>query len=611
MRGERVARIGLLALFFAVRLPATANSPVPSRPPACWEKTEKVCQALRIPDPARRTSEARAALVEMLKSDDAGVASAIGAMVERLRNRVDLRPYADLFMASCERSKARCFWSRPDEDWALVWAGSRSERLDVFERAIRSGSARLAQDTIVQRKWAVRWAAEQGLEELRPLADEYLATLTEARIKKLELTNVSAMFELCAGAGGYFDAARLAARRSAALPDQEFETRMTEEEGFRGAVLAIGRRICETDPLMDDVAPECSLVAAVADRHRKVPAGPPVFDDSCWGGKAADWRATLWCSTRQGSYRQAKTVAFGALPEASALRKGDYRRPGLDPCSLPELGSRDGWTQGRFGSRVKLSEVNGEGRPSEVDMAAGIVHRRSGERVRLKIDVTERQGGVPASPIVVHLALEGPKAGSLSRISSDTPCRQLTLLWSDPAGSGQRWEVEREFDVVLGPDAGLAALIPDEDPTKPLEPWWHRSGTLKVSIGRTRDDGETIEVEGDQQIALRAEGASLPAINPILAVVEKLRQEGKTSAFLDDELEERTFVVNDLTQAFFVFYDSEEKKDSVEVSVSSKQEGGDKADEVKVSALRIPNTHIFVGALTLAPEGHSDLKRDK
>lgn len=257
---------------------------------------------------------------------------------------------------------------------------------------------------------------------------------------------------------------------------------------------------------------------------------------------------------------------------------------------------------------MEVQETLADGSLSTVEVAAGLVHRRSGERVRLKVGVTDRKGGVPDHPVVISVSLEGSRAGSLSRVSSSSPCRQLTLLWSDPAGSGQRGGIEREFDVLLGPDAGLAALVPDEDPARPLEAWWHRSGTLTVSIGRPRDDGEMIGVEGDRTLALRAEGPTLPAVNPLLAVVEGLRKKGKTSAILDAELEESQLVIEDVTQAFFVSYDPKESKDVIDATIITERESGERVDGAPVPIRRVPGTQIFVGPFRLVPEGHPDAK---
>lgn len=386
---------------------------------------------------------------------------------------------------------------------------------------------------------------------------------------------------------------------------------MTGDEGFRSAVLESARNVCRVDPLREGIAPECASVVAVADRSLKAPLASGVIShgDPCRGENGDDWRETLWCWTRQGAHSNTtRFPQFEPLAEAAAFRRGDYRRGGLDPCSLPDLVEREGWVQGSYGSRVEFQEVLADGSVSTVEVAAGVTHRRSGERVRLKVGVSDRKGGVPDHPVVVFVSLEGSRAGSLSHVSSSSPCRQLALLWNDPAGSGQRGGIEREFDVLLGPDAGLAALVPDEDPAKPPEACWHRSGTLRVSIGRPRDDGQMIEIEGDRALALRAEGPALPAVNPLLAVVERLRKMGKTSAILDAEFEDSQIVIEDVTQAFFVYYDPKETKDVTDTTVTTRRETGERLDGVPVPTRRVPGTQIFVGPFRLVPEGHPDSK---
>ncbi len=611
MRFASRSRAVLGALLLAARLESSGTTMIFEEPP-CGDKTESLCRALRNPDPAFRIAETRAVLAEALKSEDPAVLPAVSRAMGKLKYRIDLRPYADLLGTGCGKDASRCLWQPQDADLALLNHGSRAERLDVLERVIRDGSSRLEGGTTVRRPWALKMAAEQGLEELRPLAEEYLATLTEQRTRKLGLTNALALFELCAGSASLEDAPRWAARRIRAFPDDEFATRMTSDEGFRSAVLESARNVCQVDPLREGIAPECASVVAVADRSREAPlaTGAVSHGDPCWGRNGDDWRETLWCQTRQGARSHtARPPQFEPLAEAAAFRRGDYRRGGLDPCSIPDLVEREGWVQGSYGSRVEVQETLADGSLSTVEVAAGLVHRRSGERVRLKVGVTDRKGGVPDHPVVVSVSLEGSRAGSLSHVSSSSPCRQLTLLWSDPAGNGQRGGIEREFDLLLGADAGLAALVPDDDPARPLEAWWHRSGTLTVSIGRPREDGQMIEVEGDRALALRAEGPTLPAVNPLLAVVEKLREKGRTSAILDAEFEEESQrFIEDITQAFFVSYAPKESKDVIDATVISERESGERVDGVPVPMRRVPGTQIFVGPFRLAPEGHPDAK---
>ena len=605
MKSVRMARLGVVALALGARFAADATT-ILTETPVCGEKTEKICQALRIPSPGRRVAEARAALEEALKAEDPHVARAVGAMVQKLRSRVDLRPFADLFATACEKSKGRCFWGPAEEDWSLVWAGSRSERLDVFERAIRSGSAQLARGTLVQRRWAVRYAAEQGLEELRPLSSEYIATLTEARLKKLDLANVPSMFELCSGAGGYVDAARRAGSRIAVLPDQEFEIRMSEDEGFRDAVLLVAGRVCETDPLMNAVAPECSLVAAVANRYRRttVPGNVVWPTDTCWAAKAEDWREKLWCVTRPGSrIEPGKVGVFEPLNELASPRKGDYRRTGLDPCSVPELPERGGndtlpdvW--------VTLTDLSASP-PRVIDASVGIVGHRAGERVRIGVDVMDRKGRRPDTPALVSIRLEGEQAGALALSETPSTCSKLLLPWSDAEKAGFRLPERREFELTLGKRAVPAGILPSGRESGRPTGWWHESGRIHVSVFGVAGDLGAIGAGHEEIFALRAESGDEAAWNRLSRLESDLGRHATGAVIMDADMEDRAVVVRGPVRQFLFMRRLDEKRGVIAAECSISGERGD-VSRVSLVAHRIPGTSLFVAPFTLFPDGYPE-----
>ena len=68
---------------------------------------------------------------------------AVAWMVEKLKRKVDFRPFADLFEAFCTETSEECYWTGEDEDWALLLQGPREQRLGLLEWAIRTGSLEL------------------------------------------------------------------------------------------------------------------------------------------------------------------------------------------------------------------------------------------------------------------------------------------------------------------------------------------------------------------------------------------------------------------------------------------------------------------------------------
>jgi hypothetical protein len=599
----RIDRVGLVAMALVARLDALATTVI-SEPPACGEKTLKICEALRIGDPYRRVAETRRAFEEVLSSKEPEALSAVAWTVGKLKYRLDFRPYVDLLSARCGKDATRCLWQAEDGDWALLRSGSRGERLDALEHAIRYGSVRLGGGTMVQRRWAVKMAAEQGLEELQPLSEEYLATLTEARIGKLELTGVSAMFELCAGAGGYVDAARRAASRIAALPDQKFEARMTEDEGFRSAVLAIGRRVCETDPVMDAIAPECALLATVADRQRKTLAPSNVVwtGDHCWGAKENDWREKLWCSTR-AHFRisPGKAAVFEPLPEATAPRKGDCRRTGVDPCGVPQLPETRG---NRDVGDIWIALKEPSSSPyKEIDVSAGITGHRSGERVRFRVDVMDRHGRPPQFPVIVEVWLEGEHAGTLSHAGIVSECSRLILLWSDPEKAGYRLPERREFELTVGPQATMAGFLPAGNQSGPPVAWWRENGRLHVRVSSVDEALDGVGARRAQWFALRPEGLSSPDPHLLEAFAERIGKGRDSAIILDSDMEDRDPVVRQATRQFLLIRRSGEKKDIVEARCRAFDVEGHLSGEVRFPVHRLAGTALFVGSFTQMPHG--------
>ena len=490
--------VGVCAALWCVSA-AWANSPPPDLgPPPCTGSARPICQALSIRDARRRTEEARRAFERAFSPTGADAVIDVLRTVMQLKEKVDFRPFEDIFERECKRSSDRCVWSDNDKDLALLRHGSRQERIDLLATAIRTGSAELPHGLKVERPWAVRLAATTGLAELRPLAEQYLSVISETRKKRHQLTTIGDMFDLCGGAPKPEDAPRLAIGRLHSMRPEDLARRWADP-AFQTETLKMVRRACWPDPwstvLTGAVAPECCLLSDITRRQRRLRSHDdlegPAFNWCCETG-CGDWLSELECV----AWRASESYVLSGNPNtevgAFAAKPGDSRRGGLDPCSLPDVPSREQWGGGSFQARIGVLERRDGSAGELINRSVGLLHHRTGERVRLRIDISDKQGNAPDWPVVVEISLVGNRGGTISGAGGDPVCRALRLLWNTTSESGNRVPAQREFELVLGSDAGVAGFLPSDDPTAALTPWWRQAARLHVAVGRILDAGDRV-----------------------------------------------------------------------------------------------------------------------
>ena len=535
-----------------------------------------------------------------IQSPDPAVREAIPVLVSAAASEMDLRPFADLFEQACRVRKA-CFWTKELQDWSALRFDPRPVRLDLLERVIRSGTVTLPGGYPVSRSLAIQMAALQGLDELRPLAGEYLATLTDRYRDRLQLDDAMALFELTAGAETEMDAAFVAARRLDAMSDQELGRRM-DEEPFRKAVILEVQRACRVDALTGVVLPACGRYAFIAERQKRRFPGSS-FSDGCMmieqQNSLPKWLDALHLATR-GQAPTEPPAETAELPAERSARPG-----GLDPCGLPELPPN--WTQGWYEGKYFVVLTDQSRDRSEVSVADGVLHHAPGEKIRLKIDIRDRLGARPTFPVAMKIRLSGKSIGRLSPAGKLQECGSLNLFWNRAASEGASLVDFDEIDFTLGPSAEIAGLVPG--PIAPAtNPVWKTTERLEIQFGELKDGGGTLTREGGAVYDVRPEGASVPDRPPRPFDVLLSRPAGALEAeFFGPELQTDQIVVTEPRRQYVALIDRDRTEPTRPVLCFSQRENGTRVTQAEpVVFRRLAETPVFVGSFIALPEGHPD-----
>ncbi len=561
-----------------------------------------------MPAGAERETQIRAALRRVLSSDAEGAVSDVARLVKALEVGIDFRPYADIFNARCQGKPGGCFWEPSDEDRALVKHGSRRERLRILEAAIRSGSVHLPNGLVIPRAEAVRTAAYDGLEELSPLSQQYLAVLSAEWKRRHGLDSVTAMFELCGRAASSADAPRLGVQRLSAMWPADLAACMRTDPGFHDAALEVARRTCEPDPLTRRPSPECRLVADIGQQQRDLEKSSAVISPTLDPCRIANQRS--WVDDFECTVDRARTIARpgdrrAPLVEPILLGRDAYRPLGLDDCSLPE-DTHGRWMPGDGDYFIVLYDVTLDPRGTPVDVSAGLVGHRTGERVRLRVAVMDRDGHKPKDAVIIRLSLNGGNPGVLFHIGSSTGCSHLQLLWNDRPGTGQLLPPRQEFEFVAGEDAGVAGLVPGEGPSRALVPWWRRAGWLEVGASGLRDAGEFTTFGTSATYALRIEGSTIPSENPLVARFKDRDADEDLAVILGPELVEGDEVIREAQRAFVLLRNTRLDGSPISFVCKALDDRRSIVGKATITMKALPATGYYLGAFTMIPDGDPD-----
>ncbi|MGV8040937.1 MAG: hypothetical protein AB2L07_12950 [Thermoanaerobaculaceae bacterium] len=178
---------------------------------------------------------------------------------ESLRLLVAKAPKNDPWFAEYEgKQLARLWWTK---------RSTQEQRRAIYWTAVRDGHAVTWGQELISRDDALYQAAIEGLTEFIPAMGQYSAELDRSHIWPSEFgppqsKALPVVAHLREGAANGLDGAAVAARRLAAMGDQEFFDAMESDEVFR-AVAVGSLRICEGTNT-------CATLAGIAARQQRL-----------------------------------------------------------------------------------------------------------------------------------------------------------------------------------------------------------------------------------------------------------------------------------------------------------------------------------------------------
>ncbi len=209
------------------------------------------------------------------------------------------------------------------------------------------------------------------------------------------------------------------------------------------------------------------------------------------------------------------------------------------PCNTTSLREGPTYQRTHYGMHARvwdLSRREANGSPVEVSVADGLRGHRAGDRVRLRIEVVDRDGKAPDFPLAVYVAvvdpawrpedlrdengpLRAPSLGNVGLPGDSIPCPAV-LLRRDP-GTPDRKAEPVEVEVTLGTSSRLLGLIPGDAEPHEATPLWAATERLDVLAGAVEPRG-TVLREVEAAIGVRVEPGAPAALrwNPRLAAPE-------------------------------------------------------------------------------------------
>ena len=224
--------------------------------------------------------------------------------LETKQRWIDLRP----FVAILERYMGPT--GRNDGAWVAdeveFFRASRQDRIEVCRRAIVEGQITLPRGWQIPRNVAMGFAADEGLEELKPLIVEYYDRLAPDYKHHSPLEELLESIELRAGASDREDAIERACARLAAMSDTELKQKMEADVHLQHVADTLAQDACAVDPIMSRRSPGCAVLKGVVNRQEhlfqmEVEKGTvkPKWVVGNRAGREADWLTRLGDRTQE------------------------------------------------------------------------------------------------------------------------------------------------------------------------------------------------------------------------------------------------------------------------------------------------------------------------
>jgi hypothetical protein len=193
-------------------------------------------------------------------------------------------------------------------------------------------------------------------------------------------------------------------------------------------------------------------------------------------------------------------------PATASLRKaarpvGQVRIPlVISTCSGElEVFTQSGVTPATLNApfTVVLTDVTVGEAKGIVDTATGIhghrIERTNGDprTLRLHLDVKDSTGAAPTHPVLVSLAVGGPKHGTLiiDPGGSNLECSVASFIWHERDAQGNLIAPNEEFEYRLGTLSNYAGAVPDPAHPGQVLPVWGATEGLNVTISTVDGSG--------------------------------------------------------------------------------------------------------------------------
>ena len=259
---------------------------------------KRIEAAAALPDPEARLRMLRETIESGLTSQEPGV----GEVLSSSRKSSAGLTYARL----------SAFWSLTDRPCAWLadegefFRASRQDRVEVCRRAIVEGKITLRRGRPIPRGVAMGIAAEEGLEELKPLIEEYYDQLPPVIRTYNPREELLESMELRAGASDLEDAIERACARLAAMSDAELKQKMDTDVHLQQIADTLAQEACAVDPIGLRSSPGCAVLKGVVDRQEhlfqmEVEKGTvkPKWVVGNRAGREADWLTRLGDRTQE------------------------------------------------------------------------------------------------------------------------------------------------------------------------------------------------------------------------------------------------------------------------------------------------------------------------
>ncbi len=171
-----------------------------------------------------------------------------------------------------------------------------------------------------------------------------------------------------------------------------------------------------------------------------------------------------------------QSLRVGALGRISGCQSGTFSNAGVAQAEV----------HAPFALTLEdLTSKPGESTPPGVrDTEKGIEGHRVDKTIRMRLTVKDATGNVPSHPVLVQMAVGGPKAGKiiLDPDGSRIECSSVSFLWHDQDAQGHVTDPNEEFEYHLGEYAELAGFEANAQVPGAVKAVWGDAEVLDIVL---------------------------------------------------------------------------------------------------------------------------------